>query len=93
MKDIPLYLCYIGFVFLFLKAYYQLQYDRQKRKTGSLFLRWIFGANAFSIILPIISMPNTEKEQRLKKTANIALMLCYVFFVSMFVMVYAIYGG
>ncbi len=89
----PLYLCYIGFAFLLIKAYYHLQYDRQRRKTGSLFLRWIFGAYAFSILFPIVSTPNTDKEQRLKSIANIAVVGCYVFFILTFVFIYAIYGS
>jgi len=93
MKTLPLYLCYIGFAFLIIKAYFHLQYDRQRRKTGSLFLRWIFGAYAFSIMFPIISIPNTDNEQRLKKVANIALVLCYTFFVATLVIVYAVYGS
>ena len=93
MKNIPLYLCYIGFPFLLIKAYYHLQYDRQRRKTGSLFLRWIFGAYAFSILFPIVGTPNTDKEQRLKSIANIAVVGCYVFFILTFVFIYAIYGS
>jgi hypothetical protein len=93
MKSLPLYLCYAGFAFLLIKAYFHLRYDRQRRKTGSLFLRWTFGVYALSIMFPIISLPNTDKEQRLKRIANIALVICYVFFVLTFIMVYAIYGG
>ena len=93
MKSLPLYLCYVGFAFLLIKAYFHLRYDRQRRKTGSLFLRWTFGVYALSIMFPIISLPNTDKEQRLKRIANIALVICHVFFVLTFIMVYAIYGG
>jgi len=91
MKNLPLYLGYIGLTFLLVKAYYQLQYDRQRRKSGTLFLRWIFGAYAFSTILPIVSTPKTNKEQRLKSIANIALIGCYVFFILTLVYVYAIF--
>src|SRR4051812_13868797 len=82
MKNVPLYLCYIGFTFLMIKAYYHLQYDRQRRKTASLFLRWFLGVYAFSIMFPIISIPNTAKEERFKRIANIALIICYVFFIA-----------
>lgn len=93
MKSLCLHLCYSGFVFLFLKAYFHLQYDRQRRKTSSLFLRWIFGAYALSIMFPITSIPNTDKERRFKKVANVALVLCYVFFILTLVFVYAVYGS
>jgi hypothetical protein len=91
MKNMSLYLCYIGFAFLLMKAYYHLQYDRQRRKTGSLFLRWIFGVYAFSILFPIVSTPNTNTQQRLKSIANIAIVGCYVFFILTLVFIYAKY--
>jgi len=89
MKFLYLYFGYITIIFLLVKAYYHLQYDKQKNKTGSLFLRWIFGAYALSIPFPIISTPNSENEQRLKKIANIALILFYIFFVLTLAAVYA----
>ncbi len=93
MKNLPFYFCYVGFAFLFVKAYYHLQYDRRRRKAGALFIRWIFGAFAISIFFPIISAPNTEKERRIKSIANIALTVCYVLFALTFVSIYLIYGG
>ena len=92
MKSLYLYFGYIGFAFLLIKAYFHLQYDKQ-RKGGSIFLRWIFRAYGLSIIFPIISPPNTAKEVRLKKMANIALILCYVFFVATLVTAFAAYGS
>jgi amino acid permease len=93
MKSLYLYFGYGAFAFLLIKAYLHLQYDRQRRKTGSLFLRWFFGAYAFSIMFPILSAPNSDKQQKLKKVANTALILFYVFFILTLVAVYIVYGS
>jgi hypothetical protein len=93
MKPLYLYFGYISFAFLLIKVYLHLQYNKQRRKAGSVFLRWIFGAYGLSIILPIISTPNTNKEVQLKRMANIALIICYVFFVATLIAVYAAYGS
>jgi hypothetical protein len=91
MKTLVLSLGYIGCAFFLIKAYFHLQYDRQRRKTGSLFFRWIFGIYPLSIPFPILSTPRTDKELKLKKIANTAVVLFYVFFVLTLVMVYVIY--
>ena len=93
MKDAALYVGYIAFAFLSIKAYYQFQYYRQRRKTGTMFLRWIIVYYALSVLLPITSIPTTEKEFRLKKITNVLLMLFYLCGVIMFVLVYVIYGS
>jgi predicted nucleic acid-binding Zn ribbon protein len=93
VKDVPIYLLYTAFAFLVIKAYCQVRYDSQRRTTTSMLLRWLFGLLVFSIMVPIVSTPNTEKEQRLKKIANITLMLFYLCAVLMMVFGYAIYGN
>jgi hypothetical protein len=86
MKSLYLYLGYTTVIFLLIKVYSHIQYDRQ-RKAGSL-LKWVFGFYALLSLFPIVSTPNTDKEQRLKRFANISLVLFYLFFALTLITVY-----
>jgi hypothetical protein len=78
------------FSVLFIRIYLSYKIDRVRR-IDSIFLKFIFGAYAFSGLLPVIRTPQSSEESKLKKLSNILFVVFWLFFTALMAIIWVTY--
>jgi hypothetical protein len=78
------------FSILFIRVYLSYKMDRL-RGTEPVFLKFIFGAYAFAGMFPVLRIPRSSKESKLKKLSNILFVVFWLLFATLMAIIWISY--